>query len=81
MALCFDRGTAPRGEGDDAQDADRPAQRQGDDLSGAHFLGALEDAFAVDANMPFMEKRLRSAAALDQPDGVKEAIDPHRFSA
>ena len=80
MALRFGGGTAPGGEGSDAQDADGPAQGQGDDLSGAHFAGAFDDALAVDANMALLDQRLRRGAAFDEPDAMQEAIDPHGVS-
>ena len=78
MAKRFGRGPAPDGEGGDAEDADRAAQGEGDDLSGADFLGAFEDALAVDADVSGVDQRLRGGAASDEPDAVEEAIDPHR---
>ena len=81
MALRLGGGTTPRGERGDAKDADRPAQRQGDHLPGAHVLGAFEHALAVDADVPVMNQCLRAGAALDQPNAVEEAIYAQCFSA
>ena len=77
MALRFGRWAAPGGEGGDAEDADRAAQGEGNDLPGTHFLGAFEDALAVDADVPGMDQSLRKRAALRQPDAVQITIDPH----
>ena len=80
MAACFGGRAAAGGQSRDAQDADRAVQGERDDLAGAHFLGRLEDALAVDADVAAVDQPLRKGAAFDQPDAVQEAVDAQRLA-
>jgi len=74
-------GAAALGEGEDAEDADRAAQGQRDDLAFAHLLGRFEHALAVDPDMALIDQGLGQGATLDQPDAVEIAVDPQRANA
>ena len=56
-------------------------QRKGEDLTFVHLLARFRNAPPVDADMAFFDKRLRKGSAFDQPDAVKEAVDPQVFTA
>ncbi len=71
------RGAAASGEAEDAKDADLLVKREGDDASGAHFLGGFLDALAVDPDVALLEDGLSERAAFHQPNEEQEAVDPH----
>jgi len=73
------RRASARGKIKYPQDSNAVVEREGDDASGAHFLGRLLDALAVDPDVALFDDALGEGAALHQPDEEQETVDPHVF--